>query len=141
MPKIRTVSRVLAVCVLASACGSSTEPEPDPLVGRWLAQELQIDGVSRDLSSPAANGLGQLDLFDNGEARVWFWFDGHLSPIPFPHEWRKEGALLFIGADLELQSEFTPSFSVSKADLVLTFFPSPEVGDRIEVWTYSRVTP
>jgi hypothetical protein len=111
------------------------------LIGRWLAFDLQVNGIDRHLSGPGANGLGQLDFNNDGTATVWFWFDGHLAVIPWPHEWTTDRGRLFIGADLEVRSDYSPSFSINKDILVLTFEEPQQNGVRREVWKYSRITP
>ena len=137
-------SRIMGGSILLSyavlGCGSPTDPPAELLEGRWLAYDLRVDGVERHLSGPGASGMGQLEFSEGGAVTVWFWFDGHLANIPWPNEWRTEGSILFIGADLDLQSDFSPTFSVTRTSLTLTFEEPQQNGVRRELWKYSRVT-
>ena len=63
-----------------------------------------------------------------------------LSLLKLTMPWRTEGATLLIGADLALKTDFSPTFSVTKTSLTLTFEEPQQNGVRREVRKYSRVT-
>jgi hypothetical protein len=140
MSRLRIMGGSILLAAAVLGCGSPTDSPAQLLEGRWLAYNLQVDGVERNLTGPNASGLGQLDFSPGGSATVWFWFDGHLANIPWPNQWRTEGSVLLIGADLALQTDFSPTFSVTRTTLTLTFEEPQQNGVRREVWKYSRVT-
>ena len=140
MSRPRIMGGAILLSAAVAGCGSPTDLPDELLEGRWLAYKLRVDGVERNLTGPNASGLGQLEFSTGGSATVWFWFDGHLGVIPWPNEWRTERATLLIGADLALKTDFSPTFSVTKTSLTLTFEEPQQNGVRREVWKYSRVT-